>query len=310
MCLFFQCEIEERIVMKNMSRFAFQGLMFIAVLLSQSVCAWTVVADFESGAVGSKAEGNDGFTSAFSTTLTTSEQVHSGSKAAKTSIVKGATGYGDWGGVWLLPSELKEGDEYWFRVWTFFPEGFDFSCHDCSEGVKFMRTRTGSASGAHEGYQNFFLSTAGMNVATSVDTGAFYRKYAWPHAEIRDIGEPVKTGQWHAFEVYLKFSATAGNGIFRTWQNGKLIFEDKDTPTLRSASSVVTQASVWTYWNNTAPKSQTAYIDSVVITSEQPQDRDANGNPFIGIGSSAKLTPSVSTAPKSPGLVSAKLKTQ
>ena len=291
--------------MRNLFCFALSGLISLALLVSQPVFAWTVVADFETGTVGSKAKGSDGFTSAFSTTLITAEPVHSGKQAAKRSISKRARGYGDWGGVWLLPNELKEGGEFWFRVWAFFPAGFDFSCYGCSEGVKFMRTRTASASGAHEGYQNFFLGTDGMNIATSVDTEAFYRKYDYPHAEIRNIGVPVETGKWHAFEVYLRLSATAGKGIFRAWQNGNMIFEDKDTPTLRSSNSSVTQASVWTYWNNTAPKSQTAYIDDVVMTSETPKGRDANGNPFIGLN--ANLVTSGPTAPKSPGSVSARL---
>jgi hypothetical protein len=291
--------------MSSLLRFTINSLITLCVLVAPHAFAWTVVADFEVGDVGTKAENANGFTSAFSTTKITREQVHSGTQAAKTSIDKGVTGYGDWGGLWSLPTELKEGDEYWFRVWTYFPDGFDFSCGGCSEGVKFMRTRTASSAGAHEGYHNFFLSTEGMIVATSVDTSAFYSKYTWPHAEIRGIGNPVTTGEWHAYEVYLKFSATAGKGIFRAWQDGKLLFEDTSTPTLRSASSVVTQASVWTYWNNNSPKSQSAYIDSVVITNERPKNMDANGNYFVGL--STNSTASVSVAPKSPGLVSAKI---
>lgn len=272
-------------------------LSIFFVLISPNVFSWTITSNFESGNTGDLAQGNDGFSEAFSQSVLSKEYVLEGTQSMKSSITNGSTGFGDWGGLWRLPTALRENDEFWFRVWALFPNGFDFSCN-CSEGVKFMRARTASSSGAHEGYQNYFLSTQGMVVATSVNTNEFYDRYSYPFEDIRGIGDNIEEGTWHAYEMYLKLSGTPGQGIFRAWQDGKLVFEDTNTATLRSSSSKLTQASIWTFWNNNAPKSQSAFVDNVIITSERPSKQDADGNFFIGLENN--LVPSTLSSPKPP----------
>ena len=185
-------------------------------------------------------------------------------------------------------AKLHEGEELWYRAWVFFPNGFDFNCN-CSEGVKFMRVATKSSSGAHEGYQNFFISNNKMVIASSVNLKIFYTNN--PVGTIRSIGEQITTGRWHAYELYIKFSGVPGKGIFRAWQDGNLIFEDKRTATMNSTTSYADFVWIFTYWNNKAPRTQSAYIDDVVITNQRPNNVDSRGNPYIGVGSTTYQAP-------------------
>jgi hypothetical protein len=121
-----------------------------------------------------------------------------------------------------------------------------------------------------------------MSMEEDADIDAFYANHPWPWSDIRGIGAQTTTGTWHSYEQYVKFSNTPGKGIFRFWQDGNLIFEDKVTPTL-GVSAQADFIYLFTYWNGDAPKSQSAYVDDIVITSATPNNHDAAGNPFIGL---------------------------
>lgn len=253
-------------------------------LISVNSFAWVISADFEQGAVGSPARGDDAFDNPKATTVISADRAISGKQSAISTIRQGDDGFRDWGGQWSFPSELAEGDEIWYRVWVYYPAGFDFSC-GCPEGIKFMRIRTYSQQGAYEGSWDYYLRADGAVMATGLNQEAFYKiNHPYPFDDIRGIGGPITTGVWHAFEHYIKFSATAGQGIIRAWLDGRLIFEDRVTPTLVSPTSKVSQATLWTYWNNMAPRTQSAYVDDVIITNEAPSARDDQGNLFVGTG--------------------------
>ncbi len=273
---------------------------FIYILTFQSH-AWVVERDFENPNIGELANGDDGFDFAHSKTVYSNEKAISGSRSAISTIRKGHAGFGDWGGELNFPSKLKEGQEFWYRVWVYYPAGFDLTCN-CSEGIKFMRTRTFAADGqTFEGSQDYYLSRGGPIMATGVNSKEFYENHPWPHEDIRKIGERITNGSWHAYEHYMKFSATPGKGILRAWQDGKLIFEDKVTATLKTSKSVAGQATLWTYWNNKAPQTQSAYVDHIIITNERPSQKDAKGNSYIGTGNVTFAGPP--TAPPKPPVI-------
>ena len=94
----------------------------------------------------------------------------------------------------------------------------------------------------------------------------------------------ITTGNWYALEMYVKFSSKPGQGIYRIWEDGNLIFEDKDTATFRNPTDVSTYVLIGNYWNGSGPKIQAPYVDDVVITNQKPSRIDANGNPMIGLG--------------------------
>ena len=103
-------------------------ILYALLFFTTQAHAWVINADFENGAVGSgEAQGSNAFSDAFSNTIYTNKLAHGGSLAAVTSITEGQTGFGQWGGKLRFPKVLVEGDQIWFRVWLYYPAGFDFT---------------------------------------------------------------------------------------------------------------------------------------------------------------------------------------
>jgi len=253
-------------------------LAFVCTLfLSPQVYAWTKIADFEDGVAGAKAKGTRAFDGAPKYTVYTNRFVRSGKLAGEMGIDGGSTGVGDWGGKINFPKNLGEGDEVWLRTFLYFPSGFNFSA--TGQGVKTMRVHVKRPDGGNEGYIGTLID-GGITVASEVGNPNF----APNNPSRASLGITVPRGAWHAIEQYIKFSATPGKAIYRVWQNGKLIFEDTSTRTLRSSSSSADFMYLFTYWNGGAPKSQKAYVDDMIVTNERPSNTDASGNPFIGTG--------------------------
>jgi hypothetical protein len=275
-----------------------------ALIVAGSLCvtlkafAWTVTAGFEGGTAGQPSEdGPNGFDSTADDSRYVDSPVFTGSLASSVSIKKGQTGYGDWGGALTFPSKLKEGDELWMRLYVYFPGGWDFSC-GCVQGMKFTRVHVASASGSNEGYLSSLIkgaSTGGKLVMDSEVGGSTFSGNT--DRDLRhEIGAEFPRDGWVAIEKYIKFSSVPGRAIFRFWQDGNLIFEDKLTPTLGSSGSYSDFFYLFTYWNNGAPRNQTAYVDDIVLTNETPSGVDAHGNHFLG---GADIAPVSENAPAS-----------
>ncbi len=253
------------------------GLALASTLLfAPTVSAWTVTADFESGALGEKANGDDGFSEAFKYSVYSDAFVHTGSQAGEVGVDQGTDGFGDWGGSFGYP-DLQEGEEIWFRIYVYFPTGFDFSCTQCA-GLKMMRIHTANQNAGNEGYFDVLIDGGGLNVASEITPDYFMNNPNW-----KNLGTPVSTGEWMAVEQYVLLSSVPGQGIYRAWQDGVLIKEDLQTNTLRSSTSMSDFAYLFTYWNGSAPATQVAYVDDVHITNETPSALDAAGNAFIGL---------------------------
>ena len=243
-------------------------------LYSSQVTAWTTTSTFENGTPGTQAVGSDAFGYAFKYTVFTSDIAHTGKKSAQVGIKSGTDGWGDWGGSFHFPSKLYEGDEIWFRTYIYYPKDFDFTAS--GRGMKTMRIHKSSKSGENEGYFDVLRSNEGGALTIGSE-------FLGVQGDRINLGDVVPKGTWQAYEMYVKFSSVSGGGIYRVWQNGKLIFEDTASRTLTSSSSKADFIYMWTYWNGKAPKTQNAYIDDVVITSDKPGQRDSHGNPYIGL---------------------------
>ncbi len=262
------------------------AILFLGLLLSFPVNAWLIHADFESGSVGTKAEGSpDSFSFAAGDTKYVDTPTFSGKQAASVYIEEGQTGFGTWGGGISFPEALGEGDEIWFQVSVFYPAGWDFSCGGCTEGMKFMRVHTQSSGGANEGYLSTLIKGDTTSGYISVNTEVVSSGFDFS----RGLGSNITRDRWHTFEMYIKFSSDPNIGRYRVWQNGALI-NDQGVATLRSSSSTSNLVYVYTYWNSGAPKTQTSYIDNIIITDTTPKLKDRNGYPFIGVV--APLNPS------------------
>lgn len=275
---------------------------FILLLLfSNQVSAWTIKTTFENGSAGDKAmlPNKDAFHGHANNSKYTTLKKLSGKQSGSVTSIGGDTtgGFGKWGGSWKFDSNLKQGDEIWFRVWVYYPKDFDFSSSS-SEGMKFMRIHVTKQNGDNDGYHHNYISEGGDvgklyiggGVRGSDGKTIFENK---TKAELRGPSNSgivqITLGQWHAYEQYVRFDSTPGKGIRRTWYDGQLIMEDKQTATLGASTSYSDLVYMWTYWNGGAPKNQTAYIDDVIITSDQPSNSDSLGNRYIGTGN-VKIT--------------------
>jgi len=251
-------------------------ILLLSLLISSKAFSWSILADFESGVVGDKAQNTvDAFHSDAGASRYVSDPVFKGEQAASVSIKSGKTGFGSWGGIFYFPEDLSEGDELWYQVNILFPDGWDFDCGGCTEGVKFMRIHTESRAGNNEGYHTILIKGGAqggkLSVNTEIDSPDF--KYN------RGLGQDVTRDSWHTYEMYIKFSS--GNGIYRVWKDGVLL-DEQFINTLNTFTSKSNAAYLFTYWNNGSPKDQTAFVDEIKITNERPRNRDSNGNFFIG----------------------------
>lgn len=281
-----------------------------AAFFSSQALAWTVSADFEYPQATANTVANlpnpDSFHDAAGQSRYADTPALSGSMSGSVTATAGETGFGRWGGTFTFPEPLAQGDEIWYRVNVYYPTGWTFQCNGCNQGLKFMRIATTSATGGNQGYLSTLIgggvgvsgvsagTTGGLiNVDSEVPNG-FYDGHV-TMAERFGVGTPIQRDQWHTYEMYVKFSSVRNQAIYRVWQDGNLIFEDKISGTLVSPTSISGRAMIYTFWNNGAPKTQTSYVDDIVITNEVPGRRDAHGNPYIGVGPSIYIAP-----PKAP----------
>lgn len=259
-------------------------ILLFSLLFSTQAFAWSKVLNFDELSDG--ATEKLGF-SAKTLTRASNNFSYSGNMSIEIGILQGTEGFSDWGGQMRLPpksipgaSDLKEGSEVWYRIWYYFPAGFDFSA--TGAGLKLSRIHTASSSGGHEGYMTLLIRN-GIGVINPIDS-SFYDVN-----KTNGLGTNVPTGQWHAIEHYVKFHSVPGKAAYRVWQNGKLIFEDTQSTTLKSSSSEADYIYFFTYWNGGAPKTQKAYLDDMIVTTDTPSALDSHGNHFIGVGD-VKLT--------------------
>lgn len=268
---------------------------------TSNVAAWTITADFENGAPGAIAQAPttaDAFHGQAGDSKIISTPVFSGVQAASVTATKGESGFGTWGGGIEFPSDLKQGDEVWFRVVVRYPDGWTFGCNSCTEGMKFMRLHVASSSGSNRGYIHTFirknndgedhlLVSTEINNKNSSPAGNSLQDNYPANFDRADFSPKIERDRWYTFEMYVKFAAD-GSGAYRLWQDGELVFEADHYQSLISSTDKSDRVYIYTYWNNGVnkdggpPQTQTAYIDDIIITSDTPANVDSQGNPYIG----------------------------
>jgi len=229
---------------------------------------WLISADFEKGTLGQRAWGVSGFGWAGTNTLYSNELVNTGSKSAEMQWVKGTTGIEQTNGEITFSSNLTEGDEIWIRLYYYFKSPWSWSC---SPVVKILRAQVKNSNGSHLGYLSVMSDSRGQillsnelinEVNTEFPTGYYF-----------DIDK------WQCIEMYIKFSTT--NPIFRIWKDGILIKEDTLHRTLTNSSDISNFLTLH-YWNGGVTQDQIEFVDDLVLTTERPSKKDAQGNSMIG----------------------------
>lgn len=241
----------------------------IIVFFSSQALAWTITADFEQGTSGQRAQGPSGLSEAFSQTLYSTENPNSGTKSAKVTWNAGSDGWGQSGGAFYYPTTLGEGNEIWFRFYNYFKAPWPTVTNSPFGFPKFVRpAHVTNQSGGNIGYHSLYINPSRVILLDSEIAGTQI-----------PLNATVSIGVWESYEMYIKFSSTAG--IVRVWKNGILVGERKDR-TLRSSTDKVDLSYVLTWWNNGAPQTCYQYLDDFVVTTDRPAGQDAYGNYMIG----------------------------
>jgi len=258
---------------------------------SSPALSWTRSLTFENGSIGAKAQSGStqDFDDAAGGSYFTNEQVLSGNIAAKLTVTAGDTAFGRWGGIINFPELLRKGDEVWFRVNTFFPAGFNWDSTSGGSLLKFLRVHVQTSSGGNSGYNDWYMTPE----ATTIPHQFLYEgQQQW--FRFGAASDEVQRGRWETYEMYIKLDNIpvdqGGTARVRVWKDGRLLSEITGAETLNSATDTSDRAHLFTYWNGGAPKTQHMYVDDIVVTSDTPSGRDANGYPMVGTPGSGGQT--------------------
>lgn len=266
------------------------------MLLAVPAFSWTVSADNEGVAVGSRCPG----WAAFKNSVVTNENKNSGSQSCKMSIRRGSEGWEEFGGYLGFPQGVSAGQEIWVRFALYFMPGYDLPHY----GPKFFRLQTGTDSDHSSGFIDMYLHDIG-------DRAPFWIRYepdvliygedgAWRYLGANN-NMWMKRGVWETYEFYAKLddvpASQGGRSLIRVWKNGELVGEIKDIRTLQSKSIRSNLMYLFTYWNGGATQDQYVYLDDLKVTTDTPSARDKHGNPFIGPVGAAAAPPEVRPMP-------------
>ena len=165
--------------------------------------------------------------------------------------------------------------------------------------MKFLRFHTASANGANEGYNDWYIT--GSHPEDSTPFKWIYEgEQRW--VDVGNSTDRIRRRVWETYEMYVRFDnvsvADGGMAIIRLWKNGRLIVEINNRKTLSASTTFSDLAYIFTYWNGGSPKTQSMYVDNIILTSDRPIRQDSNGNFFIGV-------PSTPPPPEKPASLSA-----
>ncbi len=219
--------------------------------------SWTVRANFENGALGSRAAGSDAFSGNTQAIISDEVTSVSGSKVAKTTITAGEAGWGKWGGTISFPTPLKRGDEVLITVHVWWPSGFSYAAEP---HLKFLRVKTPS------GYNDIYIENPKYN-STQPYKFIYEGEQVW--SRIGESKDAIKFDVWEKYEFYIKFDnvseAAGGMANVKFWKNGVLLAETKQRKTLGTADQQATDFYLFTYWNGLNSPTQSLYIDDITI---------------------------------------------
>lgn len=247
----------------------------------QSGSGWTVRMDFERAASGSYAVGPDAFDGVpddHADTRIVRGTSFSGAQSARLTVQEGSDLFG---GVKEFPTRLGPGSELWLRFRVYWPSGFDWSADPF---LKFFRVHTQSPTRINEGYVDWYINNP-QRVAGPPFQIIKEIEDRW-HYFGADYRDDPKWNVWETYEVHYVFDSVpvsrGGRARVQAWKNGQLLADIRDMRTLETPESYAHELQ-FSYWNGGAPKTQSWYLDDIQLTTLRPSDRDAAGNPMIGV---------------------------
>lgn len=239
---------------------------------SVQVPDWEILRDFNSGTVGNAANGTaDGFSSAASRSIYTTEQVFEGSQACKIRRLQGqtpATGFGNYGGVVAFPGDAVQGDTVWLDAMVYFGAEADLSIMRVAS--KFFRLRRATSTGGGADHIDLYFSSGirssfmfqAISEGTTGDVGqSWFPMGAWT-----DLAKNV----WHRITIAWALGAEpqslGGTGAMRVWRNGALLTNATGMRTLQDPTDKGVAFYCATQWDFPTYDQEVAwYIDRIRI---------------------------------------------
>ncbi|SFM53570.1 hypothetical protein [Marinobacter zhejiangensis] len=274
--------------MRKSFKVSYLAALFLIFSASDAL-GWTRSVDFNNGVVGQSTQRGGDFDDAGGGTLYSDEVTLDGSLSAKMSIAEGAEGFGSWGGILNFPGNLTAGDKVWVQFYIYIPSNF-YIYTPGNGSLKFVRIRTNTSSGENGGYNDFQI----IDDNSGVDAVYRYIKegvwdIGWLYiANANQRNTLLPRDKWLKLELEFSFGTVpvteGGNSFVRLWLDDKMVWNGENAQTLSNNSDVANALYLFTYWNGRAPKSQSLYVDNIVMTSDTPPNVDSNGYRFIGGG--------------------------
>lgn len=227
---------------------------------------WEIFRDFNSGPDNTGVQGKaDGLDDLAGASVYTTEQVYAGARSMKTSITAGSDGFGNFGGTITLPSTLSKGNTLWLDLYAFFPTGFVIDT-PTNGSLKFIRIRQRTAASTHVGY--FDLSLCDDDGAVDPQQFRMIKEDTSGWVSFGASGS-VTRNAWHRISMQLVLDnvlqSSGGTARVRVWQNSSLLVDNATIRTMLNATDVASDFYLFTYWNGTAPQTQSCYIDNIRI---------------------------------------------
>jgi hypothetical protein len=267
---------------------------------------------FESGTVGTSAEGSDAYDSAMGTpdrVEYSNTYSKYGSQSSRYEHQIGDSNRNTGSDTFISP---RITDEFWCRAYVYFPSGWVWprtaSDNQPTEGMKFMRcqttvngSETGSAWDCYIYHQGLIIATGLPNpindkfysdqIGGSPDANNYcpWDDFNQIYRQCQRTPKPtasgvINRGVWHNVEFYIKY-AINNTGIIRAWLNGDLMWENVGVQTAIANGDGLYSIKFFAINDpGLTQANQYSYIDDVIITdgSNPPPNLDASGNKFIG----------------------------
>lgn len=182
----------------------------------------------------------------------------SGSQSAKCSITAGNT---NWGYIYALPTALFDTDTIRCTFDVFYPTGFDF---DAAPNVlKFIRFKQETSASVHVGYIDLYIDLTNNRFATIVEG---VTTPTWTY--LNNMPVPT-TNVWHKYAFEARLGATStdsgGDGRMMVYHDDFIEATITDLPTLDVSTNKIVSVYIFSFWNNTAPATQSCWVDNFKV---------------------------------------------
>lgn len=228
---------------------------------------FSVLRDFNSGTPGTSANfAADGFDDIAGASLYTADEKFEGANGCSLTVTAGNTGFGTWGGAINFPSNVVTSETLWVDLRIKIPASFVIDT-PTNGSLKYLRVLMKTAADAQNGYFDLQMQDDDKTVSE-------FRMLREGHDIWQNFGANgvLTRDVWHRHTLCMKMDpllpSEGGASRIRFWQDAALLVDSATTRTFVSTTSYAESLYLFTFWNGSAPQTQTLYVDQVRITTE------------------------------------------